>query len=113
MESCHWPRTLKGKKQPLATGFRSAAGLEMFKSRVHVILHAAADLNQIAQENLGWLDKQIAGRKYVCGDRVTLADIMLFAFLEFGKDVGQPLNPALKNVSALHSNMKARSSAAA
>ena len=44
---------------------------------------------------------------------MTLADIMLYAFLEFGKDVGQPLNPALKNVSALYARMKARPSAAA
>ena len=44
---------------------------------------------------------------------MTLADIMLYAFLEFAKDVGQPVNPELKNVSALHAHMKARCSAAA
>lgn len=73
----------------------------------------AADLKQIAQENLAWLDKQIAGRKYICGDRMTLADLMLYAFLAFGTDVGQPVNPELKNVSALYSRMRARPSAAA
>jgi len=113
-ETRMWVRRMDlGIFEPLQAGFRSAEGLEMFKSRLHVMPQAAADLKQIAQENLAWLDKQIAGRKYICGGRMTLADLMLFAFLAFGTDVGQPVNPELKNVSALYARMKARSSAAA
>ena len=71
-ETRMWARRLDlGIFEPLATGFRSAEGLEMFKSRVHVIPQAAADLKQIAQQNLASLDKQIAGRKYICRDRMT------------------------------------------
>jgi glutathione S-transferase len=99
--------------EPMANGFRFAEGLKMYESRVHVIPQAAADLKQIAQEQLAKLDKQIAGRKYICGGRMTLADITLFVFLSFGVDVGQPVNPELKNVSALYARMKARPSAAA
>jgi glutathione S-transferase len=32
----------------------------------------------------------IAGRPFICGDRLTLADIMLFAFLQFAATVRQP-----------------------
>jgi glutathione S-transferase len=99
--------------EPIGNGYRFAEGLAMFKSRVHVIPQAAADLKQTAQEKLAWLDKQIAGRKYICGDRITLADVMLFVFLDFGAKVGQPINPELKNVSALYAHMNARPSAAA
>ena len=47
------------------------------------------------------------------GDRFTLADILLFVFLEFGAQVGQPLDPANKNLVAWHARVAARPSAAA
>ena len=53
------------------------------------------------------------GKEFVCGDRFTLADIMLFVFLEFGSQVGQPLNEANKNIGALYERIGSRSSAAA
>ena len=40
-------------------------------------------------------------------------DIFLFAFLDFMKGVGQPLDPANKNLTAWFERMKARPSAAA
>jgi glutathione S-transferase len=85
----------------------------MFEGRVHCIPAAAADLKQIAQERLTWLDGLMAGRQYVCGDRLTLADILLFAFVDFFPAVGQPINPDNKNIVAWHARMKQRPSAEA
>jgi len=99
--------------EPLANGFRFSEGLKLFESRIRVIPHAAPDLKLLAQEKLRWLDGLIAGREFVCGNRLTLADILLFVFLEFGKMVGQPLDPANANLAALIERMKARPSAAA
>lgn len=99
--------------EPLAAGFRYSDGLKLFQNRIHVIPQAAADLKQIAQERLKWLDGLMAGKSYVCGERLSLADILLFAFLEFGARVGQPLDPALKTVGAWYERMKARPSARA
>ena len=45
--------------------------------------------------------------------RFTLADIALYAFLDFGATVGQPLDPALENVSNWLAKTKGRSSAQA
>ena len=45
----------------------------------------------IAQERLQWLDKQLDGKEFICGDRFTLADIMLYCFLNFGVSVGQAI----------------------
>ena len=84
----------------VANGFRYSEGLAMFKDRLRTIPHAADDLKILAQERLTWLDQQMAGKQFVCGDRFTLADIMLYCFLEFGVQVGQPLNEANKNISA-------------
>lgn len=99
--------------EPMAAGFRYSEGLPLFESRIRCIPHAADDLKQIAREKLAWLDGLMAGRQYVCGDRLTLADILLYVFVEFGKSVGQPLDPALKNVGAICERLAARPSAKA
>ena len=43
-------------------------------------------------------------------DRFSLADVALFAIAEFGVSVGQPIDPALKNVSAWFDRTKERES---
>jgi glutathione S-transferase len=81
--------------EPLANGFRYGEGLAFFKSRIHVIPQAADDLKAIAREKLAWLDGLMEGNTWICGERFTLADILLFAFLDFGRSVGQALDPKL------------------
>jgi len=99
--------------EPLANAFRYAEGLQLFKDRIPTIPEAAAGLKRIAQDRTLWLDKLIAGRKFLCGDRFTYADIHLFSFLDFGTQMGQPINPQAKNVLALVERVKARPSASA
>ena len=99
--------------EPLANGFRFAEGLKLFTGRIHVIPQAANDFKQIAQEQLTWLDGLIDGKDFICGARLTLADILLFCFVDFGAAVGQPINPANANITAHHARMKARPSSAA
>ncbi|MBU6499822.1 MAG: glutathione S-transferase C-terminal domain-containing protein, partial [Rhodospirillales bacterium] len=77
------------------------------------IPQAADDFKQIAQEKLAWLDGLMAGKEWICGSRFTLADILLYAFLNFGAAVGQPLDPALANINAWFARVKARPSSAA
>ncbi len=99
--------------EPLANGFRYGEGLGMFESRMRCIPQASADLKAIAQEKLTWLDGLMAGKTWICGDRFTLADILLFCFLQFGTQVGQPINPDNKAIAAWLERVKARPSAAA
>jgi len=99
--------------EPMANGFRYSDGLKMFQDRIHCIPAAAADLKQSAQEWLAKLDRMMDGRQYICGDRMTLADILLFCFLDFFNAFGQPINQDLRNIVAWHARMKARPSAAA
>jgi len=99
--------------EPMANGFRFAEGLQMFKDRMRTIPHAADDLKSLAREKIAWLNDKIEGRDFIVGDRFTLADIMLFAFLDFGAQVGQPLAPANKNIAAWMERVKTRPSVAA
>ena len=94
--------------EPLTSGFRYAEGLPLFQSRMRTIPHAAGDLKELAQEKLTWLDGLMSGRTWLAGDRFTLADIMLFCFLQFGTQVGQPLNPDNKNIAAWFDRVTAR-----
>jgi glutathione S-transferase len=111
-EARMWTRRVEWKiVQPLADGFRFAEGLPLFKTRIRTIPEAADGLKAIARDGIAWLDGQIAGRDTIVPKRVTLADILLFAFLEFGASVGQPIDPALKNLSAWFEKLKARPSA--
>jgi glutathione S-transferase len=113
-ETRMWTRRVEWKiVQPLADGFRFAEGLPLFKSRIRVIPEAAAGLKATAQDGLAWLDRQIEGREWIVPDRFSLADIVLFAFLEFGASVGQGLDPKLVNLIPWFERTKARPSAKA
>ncbi|HYM31859.1 MAG TPA: glutathione S-transferase family protein [Candidatus Cybelea sp.] len=99
--------------EPMANGFRFAEGAKLFQNRIRIIPEAAEGLKATAKDKLVWLDKLMEGKEFVVGSRLTLADILLFAFIEFGHTVKQPLDPALKNLNAWYGRMKARPSAAA
>ena len=99
--------------EPLANGFRFSQGHRLFKDRIVTVPEAADGLKKMAQDRLKWLDGQLEGREFLCGGRFTLADILLYCFLEFGNAVGQPLDPENKHVAAWFARVKARPSAAA
>jgi glutathione S-transferase len=98
--------------EPLANGFRWAEGLPLFESRIRCLPEAAAGLKAVAQDGIRFMDEHLKG-PWICGDRFTMADIVVFAFLDFGGAVGQPLDPKFKNVGAWFKRVKARPSAAA
>lgn len=113
-ETRMWTRRVElNITEPLANGFRYAEGLAMFKDRIHVIPQAADDLKEIARENLARLDAGIRGRDYLTGPRFTLADIVLYAFLDFAAGVGQPRDPSLANLDAWFARVNGRPSAEA
>jgi glutathione S-transferase len=99
--------------EPMANGFRYSEGAPLFKDRIHIIPQAADDLKAIVQEKLGWLDGLIAGKPFLAGDRFTMADVLLFSFLDFGRSVGQTIDPTLANVNAWFTRVGERESAQA
>lgn len=99
--------------EPLANGFRYSQGLQLFKDRIPTEPDAADGLKRVAQNRMLWLDQMLTGRQFVCGDRFTYADIHLYAFLDFGKQVGQPVNPEAKTLIAICDRVAARASAKA
>jgi glutathione S-transferase len=99
--------------ETMANGFRYSQGLPLFKDRIPTVPEAADGLKRVAQDRMLWLDRMVAGRQFICGDRFSYADIHLFAFLDFGKQVGQPINPAATTLLAMYDRISARPSASA
>ena len=99
--------------EPAANGFRFAEGLKMFENRIRCIPEAAGGLKATARDKLKWLDGLMGSKPFIAGDKLTMADILLFAFLDFMAQVGQGLDPENKNLTAWFGRMKARPSAAA
>lgn len=96
--------------EPMANGFRFSQGLPLFQSRMVTVPEAADGLKKIAQDRLKWLDGQMAGKEFIVGNRFTLADVLLYCFVDFGGQVGQPLNPEFKNIGAWFAKVKDRPS---
>jgi glutathione S-transferase len=99
--------------QPMTNGFRAAEGLAMFRDRVHCLPQAADDLKATAREGLAWLEPQLGDRPFIAGDAPTLADLVLYSFVEFGALVGQGLDGAHARLNAWHRRMAVRDSAKA
>ena len=45
------------------------------------------------------LNEQIADKPFLCGARFSLADILLYCWIDFGGQVGQPLDAANTNIA--------------
>jgi glutathione S-transferase len=99
--------------EPMANGFRYGEGLMLFKDRIRTIPQAADDLKTLGREKLAWLDSLMKDNQFIAGSRFTLADILLFAFLDFGRTVGQPFDTNLTWVPKWFERIEARPSAAA
>ena len=96
--------------EPLTTGFRYSEGLELFKTRMQTYPEAADGLKAMAQEKIAWLNEQMEGKDFICGSRFTLADVMLFCFLQFGETVGQTVNEENTNLISWYERIKERPS---
>jgi glutathione S-transferase len=112
-ETRMWQRRIELKiTEHLYNGFRFAEGIELFRPRMRVLPEAADGLKAVVRDNLQWLDGLMAGREFVAGSRFTVADVILFCAVDFGRSVGQVPDPALKNVGAWFERMSKRPSAA-
>ena len=113
-ETRMWTRRVEQKiTENMYNGFRYSEGLERFKDRMRCLPEAADGLKTIAQDGLAWLDVLMEGREYVCRDRLTIADLVLYCCTDFVAGVGQSVDPDLGNISAWFARMDARPSAKA
>src|SRR5579871_6641459 len=107
-----WTRRLDlNIAEPIGNGYRFGEGVKFFQKRIPVAPEASPGLKMIAANRLQWLNGQMADkREYICGKRFSLADIVLYCSLDFGGQVGQPLDPANTNIAAWFARIAQRPS---
>jgi glutathione S-transferase len=111
-ETRMWQRRVEMRiTEHLYNGFRFAEGLELFKPRMRVLPEAADGLKATARDNLAWLEKLMAGKTFIVGDRFTVADIILYCALDFGRGVAQGLDAGNQSLSAWFTRIDSRPSA--
>ena len=97
---------------PMQLGFRGGAGRPMFEPRMSVVSPAAADeLTALANEKFVWLDGQLGGRDHIALNRLTMADLLVFCFINFGFTVGWKLPERTVNLARLVEQIGERPSA--
>jgi glutathione S-transferase len=70
-------------------------------------------MRAIARENLSWFDTRLGACSYLCGERFSLADVLLYAFLDYAISVGQGLEPEWQGLAGWYDRTGARPSAIA
>lgn len=97
----------------LYNAFRFGPGLALFKDRVRCLPEAAEGLQAKGTDGLQLADSLLKGKSYLCGDRLTIGDLVLYCCVDFCASTGLKVDPALKNLHAWLERMNGRPSATA
>jgi glutathione S-transferase len=96
--------------QHIANGYRFAEGLKRFETRIVCVPEAAAGLKKIVADRLQWLDGQMGDKPFIAGQRFTMADIVLYCWLDFADKVGQPWDRGNTKIAAWFERLAQRES---
>jgi len=111
-EARMWNRRVEQKiTENIYAGFRFAEGLQLFANRIRCLPEAADGLKAAGQDGLAWLDEQIQGKSFICGNRITIADLVLYCCADFASGVGQTIDSELENIKAWFARIEGRASA--
>lgn len=81
--------------EPLANAYRFGKNLAMFAPRMRCLPEAAEGLKAVAQDGMAWIDRHFTG-PWLAGAELSLADILLHVFLDFGAKIAdQPMPDTL------------------
>jgi glutathione S-transferase len=97
--------------QPIADSFRQRH--EFFKGRIRQVPEYADIQKLNAEDSLKWLDGELANRRFIAGDRFTIADITAMIAVDFGRVSKIAIQPDQKNLARWHAEVSARPSAKA
>lgn len=96
---------------PIADAFRQQHAF--FKGRIEQCPEYAEVAKRRAVKNLAWLNEVLAGRRFIAGERFTVADITALCGLDFGRVSKIAIAPGQKNLARWHEAVSARPSAKA
>jgi glutathione S-transferase len=97
--------------QPIADSFRQRH--EFFKGRIRQCPEYAEVQKQNAEDALKWLDTELADRRFIAGDKFSIADITAMIAVDFGRVSKITIQPDQKNLARWHQEVSSRPSAKA
>ena len=94
---------------------RATTSRDFYIDKIKLLsIPAAEELQALVEDRVLWLDQQMAGKTWICGDRFTLADVMFYCFMTFrAPEGGSNLPPGTPNLAAWFDRVKIRPSAKA
>lgn len=95
---------------PMQLGFQNGVGKKFFEGRVKLYPSISESMIEKASDGLVWLDEQLAGKQFLCGDRLTYGDFMIYAYLDYFRKLGQQVEPGLVHLTEHFDNMSERES---
>ena len=84
-----------------------------FKGRIPQVPEYGAVCKEAAVKQIAWLDGELAKRRFIAGDRYSIADITALVGIDFGRVSDIRIAPELKNVARWHQEVSSRPSAKA
>lgn len=85
---------------PGMAGFRNAEGADFFRPRMRIDETIGTPMKANTADGLRWLDGEMAGQDFICGDELRYVDCIFYPIVSFLSKVGQPLDDDLKNLNA-------------
>lgn len=94
---------------------RATAARAFYIDKIKLLsVPAAEELKALVDDRILWLDGEMAGRTFICGERFSLADILFFCFMFFrAPEGGSNLPAGAANLKGWYERVKARPSSAA
>jgi len=96
---------------PIADAFRLRH--DFFKGKIRQLPEYAEVQKQNAEDRLARLNNELANRKFIAGDRYTIADITALCAIDFGRVSKIAVQPDQTNLARWHAEVSARASAKA
>lgn len=87
-----WLRRIERRiTEPFYAAFHYGPAAEMYRPRMVILPDCVEGFQAIMRDGLVWLDALLGDRETLVPNRFTIADIALFAALDFGASVGFPV----------------------
>ncbi|MEM7469144.1 MAG: glutathione S-transferase family protein [Pseudomonadota bacterium] len=113
-EARMWQRRIELKiTEHIYCAFRYGPGLEMYQARQTCFPDMFDGLKGQIRIGVEWLNGLMNEREYLCGDRFTFADIILFAALDFSYGVDLGPEESASNIIRWFESVNARPTAKA
>jgi len=96
---------------PIAQVFRN--GHPFFAGRIPQVPEWGEVSRKHAEATMAWLDRELAGREFVAGERYTIADITALCGIDFGRVSKIRIAPEHAHLARWHAAVSARPSARA